>query len=105
MKEKKTIGKRLLSFLLVLTMVLSLMPLSAAAEETGETAVASESTSLDYRIVHLDSGRKYFSVGNIKDIIDVASAAGFNYLELAVGNDGLRFLLDDMSISFMTEVE
>ena len=28
-----------------------------------------------------------------------ASAAGFNYIQLAVGNDGLRFLLDDMSLT------
>lgn len=47
----------------------------------------------------LDCGRKYYSVDNIKKIIDNASAAGFNYIQLAVGNDGLRFLLDDMSLT------
>lgn len=47
----------------------------------------------------LDCGRKYFSVNSIKQIIDNASAAGFNYIQLAVGNDGLRFLLDDMSLT------
>lgn len=47
----------------------------------------------------LDCGRKYFSVNSIKKIIDNASAAGFNYIQLAVGNDGLRFLLDDMSLT------
>ena len=46
----------------------------------------------------VDCGRKYFSVDSIKQIIDNASAAGFNYIQLAVGNDGLRFLLDDMSL-------
>lgn len=52
-----------------------------------------------YRIMFIDNGRKYFSVVNIKQLIDNASAAGFNYLQLAVGNDGMRFLLNDMSLT------
>ena len=52
-----------------------------------------------YRIMFIDNGRKYFSAGSIKQLIDNASAAGFNYLQLAVGNDGMRFLLDDMSLT------
>ena len=85
--------KRFLSLLLALMMALTLAPVSAEAEGNSDTP------SLDYRIVHLDCGRKYFSVDNIKSIIDTSSEAGFNYLELAVGNDGLRFLLDDMSVT------
>lgn len=52
-----------------------------------------------HKIVFLDCGRKYFSVKNIKDIIDNAAAAGFNYVELGIGNDGLRLLLDDMELT------
>lgn len=52
-----------------------------------------------YNIFFLDCGRKYYSVDSIKQLIDNASAAGFNYIQLAVGNDGLRFLLDDMSLT------
>lgn len=52
-----------------------------------------------FKITFLDCGRKYFSVDSIKKIIDNAAAAGFNYIQLAVGNDGLRFLLNDMSIT------
>ena len=52
-----------------------------------------------FKIMFLDCGRKYFSVDGIKQIIDNASAAGFNYIQLAVGNDGLRFLLDNMSLT------
>lgn len=52
-----------------------------------------------YKIVFLDCGRKYFSVNSIKKIIDNAAAAGFNYVELGIGNDGLRFLLDDMELT------
>lgn len=51
------------------------------------------------KIFFLDCGRKYFSVDSIKALINNASAAGFNYIQLAVGNDGLRFLLDDMSLT------
>lgn len=51
-----------------------------------------------YRIMFIDNGRKYFSVVT-KQLIDNASAAGFNYLQLAVGNDGMRFLLNDMSLT------
>lgn len=53
----------------------------------------------EYSIMFLDCGRKYFSVREIEQIIDNAAAAGFNYIQLAVGNDGLRFLLDDMSLT------
>ena len=57
------------------------------------------STNGFMKIFFLDCGRKYFSVDNIKKLIDNASAAGFNYIQLAVGNDGLRFLLNDMSLT------
>lgn len=53
----------------------------------------------DYSIMFLDCGRKYYSVDSIEALIDNASAAGFNYIQLAVGNDGLRLLLDDMSLT------
>lgn len=52
-----------------------------------------------YKIVHLDCGRKYFSVSSIESIIDTMSEAGYTHLQLAVGNDGLRFLLDDMAVT------
>lgn len=50
------------------------------------------------RIFHLDCGRKYFSVQQIKDIIDQLEANHYTHIELAFGNDGFRFLLDDMAI-------
>ncbi len=56
-------------------------------------------TSKTYKVFHLDNGRKYFTVDQIKAIIDTMSANDYNYLELAIGNDGLRFLLDDMSVT------
>lgn len=55
-------------------------------------------TDTNMRIFHLDAGRKYFSVKQIENLIDTLNENGYNYMELAVGNDALRFLLDDMSV-------
>lgn len=68
-------------------------------ETADETNTTGKVDGYDYNIIHLDCGRKYFSVDSIKKIIDNASAAGFNYIQLAVGNDGMRFLLDDMNLT------
>ena len=68
-------------------------------ETADETNPTGKVDGYNYNIIHLDCGRKYFSVDSIKQIIDNASAAGFNYIQLAVGNDGMRFLLDDMSLT------
>lgn len=55
-------------------------------------------TDTNMRIFHLDAGRKYFTVAQIENLIDTLNENGYNYMELAVGNDALRFLLDDMSV-------
>ena len=95
--RKRTGTKKVLSMILVLVMLLSLLSMAAftlPASETGNSKDAYE-----YNIMFLDCGRKYYSVDSIEQIIDNASAARFNYIQLAVGNDGLRFLLDDMSLT------
>lgn len=85
--------KRALSLVLVFCMLCTMTVTGFAADTTsgGQTDFM--------KVVHLDAGRKYFSVDSIKKIIDNASADRYNYLELGVGNDGLRFLLDDMSVT------
>lgn len=76
-----------------------------STETTAEIASITKTKSVPlntdsfYKIFHLDAGRKYFSVDQIKDIIDIMAANDYNTLELAVGNDGMRFLLDDMSVT------
>lgn len=107
---------RILSLLLVLVLMVGVLPVSALAdgwdltgeldtEQLFERAEPVEMQSkpavdgYDYSIMFLDCGRKYFSVDSIKQLINNASAAGFNYIQLAVGNDGLRLLLDDMSLT------
>ena len=72
---------------------------TAMSTEIAKTRNVSLDTTSFYRIFHLDTGRKYFSVEQVKAIIDMIAENGYNTLELAVGNDGLRFLLDDMSVT------
>ena len=107
----RKLSKTLLSLLLIAAMLASFVVLPAAAEEPAaeqptEAVQAAETqaddavkTNYELSIVMLDCGRKYFSVDSVKQIIDNAAAAGFNNVMLAVGNDGMRFLLDDMSLT------
>lgn len=120
MREKTT--RRWLSLLLTVVMVLSLVPATALAAYFGapvqrdlgleradaigeikETlAGAAETTATGdgfMRIVHLDCGRKYFTVDWVKSLIDEMAKDGYSHLELAFGNDGLRFLLDNMAVT------
>lgn len=98
--QTRSLRKKVLSLILAVVMVVSLLPISAfASGDSKASTTAATSDGYEYNIMFLDCGRKYYSVDNIKKIIDNASAAGFNYIQLAVGNDGLRFLLDDMSLT------
>lgn len=106
--KKKFLG-RVLTMLLVASMVFTLLPAPAIAagnwwwnndeytEEAAPTATTDNSNFM--RIFHLDCGRKYFSVAEIESIIDQLAANNYTHIELAFGNDGLRFLLDDMSLT------
>ncbi len=97
--RKRTTMQKVLSMILVLVMLLSLMSMSAFTMATNETGASSSARNDFMRVFHLDCGRKYFSVAEIKSLIDTASAANYTHMELAVGNDSLRFLLDDMSVT------
>ena len=98
--QTRSLRKKVLSLILAVVMAVSLLPISAfASGDSKASTTASTSDGYEYNIMFLDCGRKYYSVDSIKQIIDNASAAGFNYIQLAVGNDGLRFLLDDMSLT------
>ena len=117
-----SISKKLLALILAMIMVLSLMPMTVFAQEDGEpvqqeeldaaqsaqngqdtqeTGGADTYAATDdsfYRIVHLDCGRKYFSKNWIIALINEMAAAGYNQLQLAFGNGGFRFYLDDLSV-------
>ncbi|KXU07174.1 LPXTG-anchored beta-N-acetylhexosaminidase StrH [Streptococcus oralis] len=51
------------------------------------------------KVISIDAGRKYFSLDQLKRIVDKASELGYSDVHLLLGNDGLRFLLDDMTIT------
>ena len=101
--KKKFLG-RVLTMLLVASMVFALLPAPAIAagswwwntEEYTEEAVPTATTdnSNFMRIFHLDCGRKYFSVDEIEGIIDQLAANNYTHIELAFGNEGLRFVPD-----------
>ena len=60
--------------------------------------VAVQASTVDYRILHLDCGRKYFTKDWIIALLNEMSAAGYNQLQLAFGNGGFRFVLDNMAV-------
>lgn len=76
------------------------LPEEDVAEAAEPAAVSSGSEF--YRIVHLDCGREYFTKQWIIALINEMSAAGYNQLQLAFGNGGFRFCLDDMAVSGYT---
>lgn len=103
----RKLSKTLLSLLLIAAMLASFVVLPAAAEEPAaeqptEAVQAAETQAADssfMKIFHLDCGRKYFTKDWILALINEISAAGYTHLQLAIGNDGIRFLLDDMSLT------
>lgn len=94
--------KRLLSLILAVILMIGLLPISAfatsASAQAGEDKAATQDSEF-LRIFHLDCGRKYFTVDQIKQMIDYAAESNYTHVELAFGNDGLRLLLDDMSLT------
>ena len=94
--------KRLLSLILAVILMIGLLPISAfatsASAQAGEDKAATQDSEF-LRIFHLDCGRKYFTVSEIKGIIDQLAENHYTHIQLAFGNDGLRFLLDDMSVT------
>ena len=71
----------------------------AVLASTTERATQTNEKLAKKKIVSIDAGRKYFSPEQLKEIIDKAKHYGYTDLHLLVGNDGLRFMLDDMSIT------
>lgn len=80
-------------------MLLSLLSMAAFTLPTAASSDGAASNDGFKRIVHIDCGRKYFRAADLKKIIDYAAENYYTDVELAFGNDGLRFLLDDMSLT------
>ena len=92
----------MLSLILAVILMIGLLPISAfatsASAQAGEDKAATQDSEF-LRIFHLDCGRKYFTVSEIEGIIDQLAENHFTHIQLAFGNDGLRFLLNDMSVT------
>lgn len=94
--------KRWLSLILAVILMIGLLPISAFASNVGtqENDSGKTAESQEFmRIFHLDCGRKYFTVKEIEGIIDQLAENHYTHIQLAFGNDGLRFLLNDMSVT------
>ena len=72
---------------------------AAVAPSTTERASQVNEKLAKRKMISIDAGRKYFSPDQLKEIIDKAKHYGYTDLHLLVGNDGMRFMLDDMTIT------
>lgn len=93
--------KRLLSLILAVILMIGLLPISAFATSASAQASEDKAATQDsefLRIFHLDCGRKYFTVSEIEGIIDQLAENHYTHIQLAFGNNGFRFLLNDMSV-------
>ncbi len=64
---------------------------------TVTTVKAAENENLK-SVFSIDAGRKYFSTEQLKTIIERAYKNGYTDVQILLGNDALRFFLDDMSL-------
>ncbi|MFC3927820.1 family 20 glycosylhydrolase, partial [Streptococcus caprae] len=76
------------------TAIASLKLKNTAVEAPPVTATTKPMT-----VFSLDAGRKYFSLETLKQAVDSLDKLGFTDFHLILGNDGLRFFLDDMSLN------
>ena len=81
------------------TGLLGLMMVFTCVHATSMTANAEETVEKPRTVFSIDAGRKYFSADQLKRIIDKAYNNGYSDVQILLGNDGLRFLLDDMTIT------
>ena len=84
--------KKLFSAMLVLTM------LFGTIANVGMAKIYAAEEGMK-RVFSIDAGRKYFSEEQLLQIIDKAYLNGYTDVQILLGNDGLRFFLDDMSIT------
>lgn len=84
--------KKLFSAMLVLTM------LFGTIANVGMAKIYAAEEGMK-RVVSIDAGRKYFSEEQLLQIIDKAYLNGYTDVQILLGNDALRFFLDDMSIT------
>lgn len=87
MQLRKRMG---LIFFLVLSLLIQINPVNVQADTQANTLKS---------VVSIDAGRKYFSEDQLKEIIEKAYQNGYTSVQILLGNDGLRFVLDDMTLN------
>lgn len=83
----------------IATMLVACMTMATPASLGMAKVSANEANKTKMSVYSIDAGRKFFSVNQIKEIIDTANKTGYTHVQLLFGNDGLRLLLDDMTIT------
>lgn len=81
--------KKVLSVLLAVCIAFGMMSVGIFANAASDDFM---------KIIYVDGGRKYFTKDWFAALINEAAADGYTHVELGLGNDGLRFLLNDMSL-------
>ena len=89
---------KLRNYIQHLGVIAAAVVLAAASLMATPAAAHAEQASGLKSIFSIDAGRKYFSPEQLKSIIDRAYTNGYTDVQLILGNDGLRFFLDDMSL-------
>ena len=75
------------------------LPLEGSGDQYKILRTGASASGRPYWVLHLDCGRKFFSVANIKTIIDTMHTNGLNQLQLHFSEDrGFRFALNDMTV-------
>lgn len=91
MKKNRIYRNFLACILAVFTVMTTLVPPVIAEAESG--------IEQEKKVVFsIDAGRKFFDKEELESLINKASECGYTDFQLILGNDGLRFLLDDMSV-------
>uniref|UniRef100_UPI00260DA110 family 20 glycosylhydrolase n=1 Tax=Peptacetobacter sp. TaxID=2991975 RepID=UPI00260DA110 len=84
---------------LIISTLVACMTMVTPASFGMANVSAAKTNKTEMSVYSIDAGRKFFSVNQIKEIIDTANETGFTHVQLLFGNDGLRLVLDDMTIS------
>ncbi len=93
----KKISKFFVAFLLALS-IFSNVYVAKANEVVANGTTTSTLNEDKMRVFSVDAGRKYFSKARIKKIITRIAELKYTDFHLLFGNDGFRFLLNDLSI-------
>ena len=83
---------------LVITLVCMVLAITTFAMNSTKSIYATNDDQKLRSVFSIDAGRKYFSEEQLIRIVEKAYKNGYTDVQILLGNDALRFFLDDMSI-------